>query len=482
MENLLRVTAITVDAKGNHVRLSGGNNTGKTSTLEGIWIALQNCGRRLREPVRKGSGKGMSRLTLVDADNKPLYTVERTHTEDGKMTLVVTAADGSLVRKPQALLDSMLSDLALDPVSFLSLPDAKHVEAILSCAKPGVPVHQVEELIGEPCPAKPNEGAEAYLMRLGADTTGAWYVRRRDLTRDLDQKRSALDLDRKKLAAMPEAEQTGNVQELMGLLSAQEAMQDARRLAQEEAQRCVSEAGDAARLLRDVETERARWQTGIDETATKIADLTERLQEYTLKRDVAAARFAKGESICTDLNRHALDAAKHVGPDCSATIADLRGKIVAANQQSTVRNLRSALAASVEQLQADVQQLQKHHKHADDVLTGIRNLRGKLLEGLDLGVPGLEVGDGELRLNGVPFSQASMAQRLRVACAVATMQNPRLKLLRVDEAERLDADSEAALLEWADQHSFQVWMTRVSRDKELRVEIVEASEREAVHV
>jgi hypothetical protein len=54
-------------------------------------------------------------------------------------------------------------------------------------------------------------------------------------------------------------------------------------------------------------------------------------------------------------------------------------------------------------------------------------------------------------------------------------QNPRLKLLRIDEGERLDSHSRETLLRIADEHGWQVILTCVRDGDALKVEIVDGS-------
>ena len=88
-------------------------------------------------------------------------------------------------------------------------------------------------------------------------------------------------------------------------------------------------------------------------------------------------------------------------------------------------------------------------------------------------VRGMSVGEGELLFDGVSFKQASMAQRIEVACAISMLQRPTLRLLRVDEAERLDSKTFKRLLELADAQNFQVFAARVRDGEALQIEIIE---------
>lgn len=79
----------------------------------------------------------------------------------------------------------------------------------------------------------------------------------------------------------------------------------------------------------------------------------------------------------------------------------------------------------------------------------------------DYPVEGLEVDDGQVLFQGVPLSQASSAEQLRVAVAVALAQQPTIRVLLVRDGSLLDPDSLAQLAELAREHEAQVWVERV---------------------
>jgi hypothetical protein len=111
----------------------------------------------------------------------------------------------------------------------------------------------------------------------------------------------------------------------------------------------------------------------------------------------------------------------------------------------------------------------------------MRNLRLHLLDGADLGVKGLAIGDGELRLNGHPFEQASEAEKTTVACLVAMRQNPALKLMRVDDLEHMGVHSRRILFEMADKYDWQILCAAVVLgQEELKIEVIEGAPAQAL--
>lgn len=86
-------------------------------------------------------------------------------------------------------------------------------------------------------------------------------------------------------------------------------------------------------------------------------------------------------------------------------------------------------------------------------------------------VPGLAFDEHGVTLNGLPFSQASAAEQLRVSVAMGLALNPKLRVMLIRDASLLDKKSLAMVAEMAEQHDAQVWMERVGDGAEVSVVI-----------
>lgn len=72
-------------------------------------------------------------------------------------------------------------------------------------------------------------------------------------------------------------------------------------------------------------------------------------------------------------------------------------------------------------------------------------------------VPGLAYSDDGILLNGLPFAQASTAERLRVSVGIGMAANPTLRNLFVREWSLLDDDSRSLVEALAAEHGFDIW-------------------------
>jgi DNA repair exonuclease SbcCD ATPase subunit len=109
--------------------------------------------------------------------------------------------------------------------------------------------------------------------------------------------------------------------------------------------------------------------------------------------------------------------------------------------------------------------LDSAHIEAEDLTAKIEArtaTRTAAIAAAKMPVEGLAFGDGEVRYNGHPFSQASGAEQLRVSVAIAMAGSPKLRVLRVKDGSLLDSKSLAILTEMAELRDFQVWIEQVS--------------------
>jgi hypothetical protein len=119
---------------------------------------------------------------------------------------------------------------------------------------------------------------------------------------------------------------------------------------------------------------------------------------------------------------------------------------------------RAAVAAEFEELSGKSEELTG--KLAENEAN-----RKAALAKAEMPVSGLGVDfddDGaHVMFNGVPFEQASTAEKLRVSTAIAMAANPELRVLRISDGSLLDDKSMSILTEMAGEHDFQLWIELV---------------------
>ena len=84
-------------------------------------------------------------------------------------------------------------------------------------------------------------------------------------------------------------------------------------------------------------------------------------------------------------------------------------------------------------------------------------------------VPGLAFDETGVTLNGLPFSQASDAEKLRTSIAMGFAANPELRILLIRDGSLLDDESLRLVAEMADERDGQVFLERVGEGDECQV-------------
>lgn len=141
-ENFARLKAVAIrpDTEAPVVQITGENQNGKTSVLRAIWTALQGKAVAPAVPIHKGAEQARIRLTL-GTDEGVEATVTRSFAygptgDEYTSELKVELAGGKPVRvKPQALIDSWLGAITIDPLQFARAKPKEQFDALKGMVK-----------------------------------------------------------------------------------------------------------------------------------------------------------------------------------------------------------------------------------------------------------------------------------------------------------------------------------------------------------
>ena len=109
----------------------------------------------------------------------------------------------------------------------------------------------------------------------------------------------------------------------------------------------------------------------------------------------------------------------------------------------------------------EAEDLERKAEALTAAMAGREALKREAVAAAEMPVPGLQFGEGVVLMDGVPFDQASDAEKLRVSVAIAMASNPKLRVVRVRDGSLLDAESLQILGEMAADRDYQVWIERV---------------------
>ncbi len=395
VDNFRRIRAVEVRPDGNLVVVSGPNGAGKTTVLHAIWAAFKGRAVAGPTPIRKGAEACTIRCQTDE------FTVTRSFktTKDGELTtdLKLVMADGRKVTsKPQAMLDALLPDLALDPLDFMRRPVKEQVDTIKGLVR------------GFDFAANAKQREQAFAER----TT---------VNRRADESAAAANTIVLPAGPEPKPVDTTALVNQMAEAAARNADIENRKQRRAEARKQADDKMDEAERLRARAATLEAEAKAIDKKLDDAEALPEPVDVEQLRATIATAEATRSTiEKFTTRRRHPEENAHHVAAS-------------------------TALTAAIERLD-------------DEKRAAIASAR--------LPVEGLEFDESGIRLGGVPFEQASLAEKLRASVGIGMAlcppnPEPALRIMTIDEGSELDSHSMALLSELADAHGYQIWLARV---------------------
>ena len=109
-------------------------------------------------------------------------------------------------------------------------------------------------------------------------------------------------------------------------------------------------------------------------------------------------------------------------------------------------------------------ELRERYSALTDRLTELDEQKASALASASFPVAGLSFNESGVLYNGVPLSQASSAEQIRVSLAMGMALNPKLRVLMIKDGSLLDADSLQAIRDQVTEGDFQLWLEIVNPD------------------
>jgi len=196
VENVKRLRALHVEPDGAPiVRVEGRNGAGKSSALDAIAYALGGKDLIPERPVRDGEQDARVTVDLGE------LIVERRWTKGGENTyLEVRSRDGSRHRTPQAILDSLTSRIAFDPLVFARQAPKEQAETLRHLAGLDLSAVDAEHERVYDERAEASRGLKQYEAALLQHPEAVAPEREEDVA-SLLRERDAIELRRRAIAA-----------------------------------------------------------------------------------------------------------------------------------------------------------------------------------------------------------------------------------------------------------------------------------------
>lgn len=406
-ENFKKLKVVQITPTGNVVTITGANGSGKTSVLDAIYAALGGAKDLPPQPVRRGQLKAHVALDLGD------ITVIRKFSKDTGTSLVVEAKNGARYPTPQKMLDELLGKLTFDPLAFSRMEPKKQLEQIRSMVKIELDLDQLDR-----------ENASD-------------FEKRTDLNREIKS------LDAQGFGfTFPEDTPDEEI--------------DVSKLALE-----LQAAGEKNAALEREKADHRRIEHEIN-AHMELAAGHRRAAEDFRERAVHLDLEAEAETRKSLEKKSKLESTDIQAPVDAGEIRTLMSQAQTINAAVAKKKQQAAIFFSAKARRAKVDEL-------TEAMAARTNAKQKAIAAAKMPIDGLSFGDGEVVYNGLPFSQASSAEQLRISVAVAMAANPKLRVLRIEDGSLLDENSMKILEQMVTTNDFQVWIETVNANAKVGV-------------
>lgn len=399
------------EADAHLLLIAGENEAGKSSLLNAITSALSGKSSLPEMPVRLGERTADINIELVGGDGATeTYRLRRSIDADGGSKLEIRGPEG-LVRKPQEWLDRLIGARFLDPLAFLNMkPDAQR-RVLLDVA--GIDTTAIDAEIKET------------------------YTKREDEGRALTRAKGEHDSLPPPPARPPAARTVSEVTAEMSRIEAEHRdlslLQAAATNARQARARAANDLIAAEAQLEAAQRAHAAAETKLAEARAIEEAAAAKLAEAPAGREAAIVQ--RRQELADEIRR-------------AETLGRWEAQRHAQDQRREASEMR-------------VREYTATRERLTEKLAALSAKKAALLAGAELPVPGLAFTDDGITMNGIPFSQASQARRLRTALVIAMRLAGGIRDVLVRDGNALDSKAIAALRETAKELGCRAWVERV---------------------
>lgn len=426
ISNILGITELEFTPDGFN-EISGPNGTGKTSVLEAIKSVI--VGGHDATLLRKGADKGEVVLVLDDGTEIRKRVTARQSPLD-------VVRDGKKVTRPTDVVKALTDLLSVNPIDFLRAKKQDRVKVLLEAMPLVADADRLKEITGIPVHVESGAHAlsviEAVRKQVYDDRTGTnRAVKEKDAT-----------INQLKLA-MPDAPEgvDGNEDQIAA------AVDEARNAKDAELKRIDDKlAGIRAEHQSAVDAIRAEAQAKIDAIKAEAVAAVEAKQAELAEIEGKAS--AQREKTITKFN------------DATAPLNQSLA-VIRANRGAAAK--REQALETIKQMEQELEDLKADSEAQTKALADIDAYKEELLKSLP--IPGVEIIDGEIYRDGVPFDRLNTASQVGIAVEIAKLRAGELGVVCVDGLELLDPAAFDEFRDRALESNLQLFVSRVTGDE-----------------
>lgn len=400
-ENVKKLKAVDIEPKENLVIIAGRNAQGKSTVLDSIIYALG--GKSVMDDIPIRSGEESAQIVL-DLDK---FQVIRnlTKTDLGfKQGVQIKSKDGAIYPSPQGMLDKLLEGKAFDPLEFSRMK----------------PLEQQKMLAG--------------LLKLDFTKFESERVRLEEQRRDIGREVNRL---KARFSELSEPE-----------VNLPDKPIDESTYSDE-----FAEVNKKVTANEKIKSSIFVIDTLFESYGKERFELEQQIQK--LQNRVSLIKNLAGEKLLEKAKLKGL--LEEIGEDPTKLIKQKIAEAKVLNKKIENKNLyvhiENELSDNVVEYDKYTQALEELKKAKSDYITSC-----------EYPIEGLEVNDTGVMYNGLPFSQASSAEQLKVSLAIVEAFNSELRLCIIKDGSLLDKDSMEYLKQWSDEKDMPVWIEVVSNE------------------
>jgi predicted ATP-dependent endonuclease of OLD family len=403
INNFKRISKAELEIGPSLTIIGGRNAQGKTSAIDAIMTLLFGAKYAPTVPVKVGETSAHIVGTIETPSGE--LTVKRIFRTDGSDPFIeVSNAEGMKSTAPQRKLNEIFNLGAVDPLRFADLPPKEQVAELQKIL--GIDLTEINS-------RQANAAEERKSAKRTAQDLEGMYRQLPELGGDIpDQEISVSSLAEQ----LSRANQTNGQREQMAT----------------EINVAKDRIEDMLVRISNEETQLAETQRRIDEMKAKRIEVSNNLE----------ARIAQHDAF------ELID----IAPIQSAidTAEETNRKVRAKAEREERRNRWADAKAK-----ADA---------ADLAVKAIEDEKRKVLTEVKWPVEGLSFGEDGVQFNGLPFSQASSAERLRVSVPIAFALAPQAPFAVIRDGSLLDDESLQLVAELTTELGGQLIIERVGED------------------
>lgn len=466
IKNLFGIKETELD--GRSVEITGTNGVGKTSAIDSIKYALTNNSER-DYIIRDGESEGE---ILIETDTGlSINRKKRTNKTDYKSI----QENSKNVPCPESVVNSLFTPLQIDPVKFTQMPKQEQNRIILDLIDFDWDLEWIREKFGEiPQGVNYEQNILQVLNDIQAEN-GVYFQRRQDINREIRNKTAFIgdiakdipqgfDADKWKAYDLSAAYQTiTEGQELNSRIERAKIFKDSydNKIRGFEAEKEIALANVEKYIANQKESltsEIERKKAEIQAAEEKIVRLAQ------LKKDKEAVIESEHKAKTANLDSNIKTAEEYISRD-PVDLTAIKEEVKTAEEMKKHLNEYDRMKS----MQEDVEKLKQDSENLTSKIELARSLPGEILQTATIPVSGLTVKNGIPLINGLPISNLSEGEQLRLCVDVALSKPNSLQIILIDGAEKLSEKNRNALYEKCKEKGLQFIATRTTDDDSMEV-------------